>query len=149
MHVVSAHLLRSTADLFAYRILFFSSIGLISLSTAHIGMSLRQLLDAFVDPAVVSLPHGADVYFARTSHPISLAQNSVYLASVSSMCQSSLLYRSSLLCQRSVLRICCWLADLLYVALIVFLRANQMWRLYVVWANNWKILILPVSILAC
>lgn len=67
------------------RTLFISTILLFALSTAHIGLSLRQLLEAFTDPAVALVPHGADIYFVTQSNPLALAQYVVYSTNVSYM----------------------------------------------------------------
>ncbi|KDQ58929.1 hypothetical protein JAAARDRAFT_647424 [Jaapia argillacea MUCL 33604] len=65
-----------------HRLLFISTSLLFAMSSAHIALSLVQLLQAFGDPAVLATPRGSDVYWINEANPIYSAKNMVYCFSV-------------------------------------------------------------------
>ena len=64
------------------RLLVASSTVLFLLATAHIAISLRQMLEAFTNLAVLSNPRGPDFYFSLTSKPLAVVQYAIYVLSV-------------------------------------------------------------------
>ncbi|KAJ7737457.1 hypothetical protein DFH07DRAFT_842219 [Mycena maculata] len=88
--------------------LLLVSCSLFALATAHVGLVLRQLLEAFI----YSPPGTATLYFADQSAPIPVAKLVLYSVNV-------------------------FTQDMVLV-----------WRLWIVWGRNWRIVIVPI-ILEC
>ncbi|KAJ7508826.1 hypothetical protein B0H11DRAFT_1791940 [Mycena galericulata] len=88
-------------------LLMVSSL-LFTLATAHVGLVLRQLLEAFI----YSAPGTATLYFADQSQPLPVAKLVLYSVNV-------------------------FTQDMVLV-----------WRLWIVWGRNWKVVLFPI-ILEC
>ncbi|KAH7928994.1 hypothetical protein BV22DRAFT_1126074 [Leucogyrophana mollusca] len=99
--VLTSHVQKISIPLLASTLLLFS------LCTAHVSLSLVQVLQAYTDLEVMAAG-GPDLYFAVESNAIYSAKNMLYNFAVFSQ-------------------------DILLI-----------WRLYMVWARNWKICIVPI-----
>ncbi|KIJ64877.1 hypothetical protein HYDPIDRAFT_28231 [Hydnomerulius pinastri MD-312] len=58
--------------------LLASTVLLFSMCSAHVALSLVQLLQGFTNPAITSQPSGTDMYFAIESDPVYSAKNMLY-----------------------------------------------------------------------
>ncbi|KAI0657974.1 hypothetical protein C8Q70DRAFT_918454 [Cubamyces menziesii] len=62
--------------------LLVASTLLFALSTGHVAVSLRQLLQAFTNPAITSMPKGSSLYFLNQTDPLVFAGQALYLFNV-------------------------------------------------------------------
>ncbi|OBZ78305.1 hypothetical protein A0H81_02449 [Grifola frondosa] len=78
----------------AHRYLLGTSVLLFAVSTAHIALSLRQLMVAFLTPSIILAPQGASIYFATQTYSIAFVKQALYV--INDVTQNMILVRKSM-----------------------------------------------------
>ena len=129
------------------RVLVVMSTILFLLCTAHVGVSLQQLLDAFVY-APADVPDYSTTYWLDYTTTLRVLKNNLFISVVRNTYIYMLVYRSHAEGEtEGVYPTRCSskfnMATMMEV-LICALFTNEIWRLYVVFMCNWKVVIFPV-----
>ena len=69
--------------------LLVASVILFGFSTAHVGVSLRQLIEALTDPAVTSVTGGSTLYFLNQQDQLVFTNQILYALNVRRLCFTS------------------------------------------------------------
>ena len=117
------------------------------LCTVHVGVSLRQLLDAFIY-APGDVPDYSTIYWLDYTTTLYVLKNYLYNTLVRNPCM--LVYQGYAQGNNKVAcpRVCASkfkMAIITCVCAEMYTRFNEIWRLYVVFMFDWRVVIFPVG----